>query len=358
MALPGKTIFDVTMMAGWAFAAVLIGLVTLTMVDDNGDTARDSNVVATLDNGEARLVTGSVPNRQNGLDNRPQSGLVDQQNKSFDPFLKSGDQSSDQLQAVLEELRSLKQEVAAFHVSTRRLRDENNRLQQRLVKLELNQDANERDVRVVQLPRRDNAAPMIVNGHQAMPEQVIDLQATGSIRSTPSVPRAGEALDTLQSSGKRAVSASVQVREEPLDIDTAEKQKTPEPMLPRVKPIDLVGDGKFPEGAIDPQSEVVAKPAQATEASRTAFGLDLGSFVSFSEIEAAWKEVSGSQKDLLGDLSPRTWVSQGANSRISLNLIVGPIQNAADAAALCARLKFQNYACNVATYRGQDLALN
>ena len=40
MARPGKSIFDVTMMAGWAFAAVLTGLVALTMVDDTDDSAQ------------------------------------------------------------------------------------------------------------------------------------------------------------------------------------------------------------------------------------------------------------------------------------------------------------------------------
>ncbi|SNY93318.1 hypothetical protein SAMN04515647_3612 [Cohaesibacter sp. ES.047] len=356
MALPGKTIFDVTMMAGWAFAAVLIGLVALTLVDDNGDTADKSSVVATLDNAETRLVTGSVPDPSDAPGRKPSSELIEEQNQSYDPFIKSAEQNANQMQDVLAELRSLKQEVASFHVSISRMRVENNRLRQRLAKVELGDGTGKDNVRVVELPRRDDPTSIILNGRKLPKEQEIDFSSTGSIRPAQNIPEAGQ----RQASPKKPVSklnaSRIQVSEEPLSMDLVEGDQADKPMMPRIKPIDLVGDGKLPEGAEDPVSEVVDNPPLPGKASQTTFAVDLGQFISFSEIKAAWKEISNSQSELLGDLSPRSWVSQGENNRLALDLIVGPLQNAADAAALCARLKFQDYACNVATYRGQELA--
>ena len=40
------------------------------------------------------------------------------------------------------------------------------------------------------------------------------------------------------------------------------------------------------------------------------------------------------------------------------HLILGPIQNAAQAATLCARFKLNGYECHVSVYQGQVLALN
>ena len=231
MARPGRAIFDVSMMAGWAFAAVLTGLVALTMVDDTGDSADGSSVVATLESDDARLVTGSLPQGQNVGTNARQNDLVGQQNRTFDPFAQQSQQQSHQIELLIDEMRSLKQEVQAFHVSTRRLRDENNLLKQRLAKLELGRDSRQANVRVVELPKRDDDRSTIIlqkiDDHQG-----IDPQATGSIAPIAPVPKEGQAFDPFTKTAK----PKVKITEEPLTMDVA-VDRAPKPMiLPKVKP--------------------------------------------------------------------------------------------------------------------------
>ena len=128
MARPGKAIFDVTMMAGWAFAAVLTGLVALTMVDETGVPANNSSVVATLENDDARLVTGSVPKQ--AVASSPKDKAASRQDQSYNPFDEKSVPQSASIPQILAELKAVRQEVQAFHVSARRLRDENDRLKQ------------------------------------------------------------------------------------------------------------------------------------------------------------------------------------------------------------------------------------
>nr|WP_321457080.1 SPOR domain-containing protein [uncultured Cohaesibacter sp.] len=361
MAWPGKSIFDVTMMAGWAFAAVLTGLVALTMVDDPDDSANRSSV-ASLDNADARLVTGSIesisPAKAEGLnDHDSQESLVAQQNQSFDPFSKKNQGTSQQLQELITELRSLKQEVAAFHVTTQRLRDENDRLKQRLVKLELDGPETQTGVRVVDLPRRnDSRNPFVLSNGQTT--QAIDTQSTGSIgRSVGALPD-GEKYDPFATPSQ----PNIKISEQPLTMDFESIPTSQGVMLPREKPEELVhpasGANIDESGKLRPVSQIVSSPAVSQPASRTAFGLDLGAFVSISDIRAAWREISSNQKSIVGDLRPLSLVTERKDGHLALKLILGPIPNAAQAASVCAQLNYANYDCSVSAYRGQTIALN
>nr|WP_319485023.1 SPOR domain-containing protein [uncultured Cohaesibacter sp.] len=359
MARPGKSIFDVTMMAGWAFAAVLTGLVALTMVDDTGDSANTTTVASTVGGVDSRLVTGSIEPVETVSPNV--DSLVAQQNKTFDPFAKQSGENSRQLQELIAELKSLKQEVQAFHVTTQRLRDDNDRLRQRLASLELG-DSSSR-VRVVDLPRQDDSRSPFVSAAKTTP--MIDPQSTGSIDQTAIHPQqSGGAFDPFKPSNP-----NMKITEQPLtmdlDVGSAHNAEPARPMLPRVKPssvvmvtpTDLKADEK--DGS-EPQSQVVAPPTPAVmlPASQTEFGLDLGSFVSISDISSAWREISAQQKTLVGGLRPLTRVIQEADGNLKLHLILGPISNAAQAASVCAELNYANYSCSVSAFMGQRLALN
>ncbi|WP_319414338.1 hypothetical protein [uncultured Cohaesibacter sp.] len=365
MARPGKSIFDVTMMAGWAFAAVLTGLVALTMVDDTRDSAKDPSVVASLDNGDARLVTGSIDKNASSLDDKShastQNNLVAQQNQSFDPFAKQSGDNAHQLQDLMAELKSLKQEVSAFHTTTQRLRDENNRLKQRLAKLELDGPEVDAPVRVVELPQRvDSRNPFILgNGQVSMP---VDTQSTGSIGRVGGLENGG-AFDPFKQNDQ----PQLRITEEPLTLDYEAKAEPVGQMLPRDKPAGHGGHAaQAPQASVSDDlravSEVVSAPnfdplSSQPTFGQTAFGLDLGTFVSISDINGAWREISETKKSLVGDLRPLSRVTQNTEGQLALHLVLGPISNAAQAASICAQLNYSNFECSVSAYRGQSLAL-
>ena len=365
MARPGKAIFDVTMMAGWAFAAVLTGLVALTMVDDTGEPATRSSAVATLESDDARLLTGSIRQQKAGA-RSAQNPLIEKQNETFNPFSQTANSQYDQLQQVLSELRALKREVAAFHVSTKRLRTENNLLKQRLAKLELRDDTREDGVRVVALPRRDDArTPLPLPPHQAAQNGVddhrmVDRSATGSIAPIPLVPQNEAAFDPFKATNQPK-QPQVQVSEEPLNMDITVQGPDGRMMLPKTKPATLRSQttqatAPVSDETIRPKSEVVEAPEQALASSQTVFGIDLGQFISIADLEGAWNEISISQRPIVGDLKALSRVMRGSRNELVLNLVAGPIQNAAEAASLCAQLKFRGYGCRVSVYQGQALA--
>ncbi len=359
MARPGKAIFDVAMMAGWAFAAVLTGLVALTMVDDTGDSATNPSVVATLGNNDSRLVTGSI-DRQRPVDplstgsiqsNNPQiAKQVARQNESFNPFSDQVNRQSNQIRDVLNELRALKREVAAFHISTKRLRNENDLLRQRLVKLEQAKETARNPVRIVTLPKRDDSrSPFLHSADNNMP---IDTNPTGSIAPTRQIPESGPAFDPF----KNDPQSKVKISREPLNMDLTVEGPNGRMMLPKTKPTKRQAAAKRPPNGLKPKSEVVPAPQQALSSSQTSFALDLGQFVSIATLDGAWNEISASQRALIGDLKPLSKVVRNSDDKLALNLIAGPIQNAAQAATLCAKLKYRGYACRVSVYQGQALA--
>ncbi len=359
MARPGKSIFDVTMMAGWAFAAVLTGLVALTMVDDTGDSANTTTVASAVGGVDTRLVTGSVEPVETFS---PQTtSLVDRQNKTFDPFAKQSGEETRQLRELIAELKSLKQEVQAFHVTTQRLRDDNDRLRQRLASLELGDSASR--VRVVDLPRQEDSRSPFISAEKN--SQMVDPQSTGSIDKTATHPeQSGGVFDPF-----KPRNPNMKITEQPLTMDldagSAKNAAPAQAMLPRVKPSSVVmvtpvdvRTGQ--KDSSEPESQIVATPTPIVmlPASHTEFGLDLGSFVSISDISSAWREISAQQKTLVGTMRPLTRVIQGADGNLKLHLILGPISNAAQAASVCAELNYANYDCTVSAFMGQRLALN
>ncbi|PLW77641.1 SPOR domain-containing protein [Cohaesibacter celericrescens] len=349
MARPGKAIFDVTMMAGWAFAAVLTGLVALTMVDTTGEPAKDSSVVAALGNDNARLVTGSLPDNQTISPESPKNELVSDQNRSYNPFDKRTQQQLDEFRQVLAELKALKREVSAFHVSTKSLRNENNLLKQRLAKVELGQTTEDSHVRVVALPKRDDARSVFINAKNSS-EKMIDLEATGSIAPVAPIPPTGQSFDPFRQKTQPLVKTTV----EPLNMDLTVEGASGEMVLPKGKPAEAVSAKDAV--VVRPDSEIIKTPVYSVPTSQTSFAIDLGEFLSLTDLSSAWKELSVFQRPVVGDLRPLSRVSQSKDNQLVLNLILGPIQNAAEAASLCAKLKFNGYACHVSVFQGQALA--
>ncbi|MCT4657117.1 MAG: hypothetical protein N4A65_15060 [Cohaesibacter sp.] len=379
MARRGKTIFDASMMVGWAFVAGLTGMLALTVVDTSNQTNLSSGDVASLERPSAPIITGSIDKDEpatasinhsalaSGSSNLPDSDdvasglkpqiLLEQQSASFDPFAE--DRKQQALMARLsKQLNEMQREIEAFHTTSKRLRTENLRLRQRLESLEAQNrleakqknaaaSRDKRRVRVVPLPGQNSQAEF-KNGGAVM----VDKQATGSIR--PLVPvKPQQQFDPFSVRPQ----ANMQLKRAPMDLDTkSEKAASSQQVLPKTKPAaGVIGSAQT---RLSPISKIVPPPKQILTTSQTSFALNLGQFVSLPELRSAWLEIAGTQNQIIGDLRPVTSIAQGDGNRINLNLLVGPLQNAADAAALCARLKDRGYGCNVSPFQGQALVLN
>lgn len=92
--------------------------------------------------------------------------------------------------------------------------------------------------------------------------------------------------------------------------------------------------------------------------SQTPFAIDLGGAASLEEVDRLWRERTDAFDTILQDLSPRILLQQTSDGALDLRLVAGPIQDAADAALLCAQLVAAGLErCLPAVYDGQQLAL-
>jgi hypothetical protein len=98
--------------------------------------------------------------------------------------------------------------------------------------------------------------------------------------------------------------------------------------------------------------------AAASTATRTEFGIDLGTAATVDGLRNLWSSVKGSHAPLLEGLRPVVAVRDGAKSgALELRLVVGPLANAGVAARLCAALAAAGLTCEPAVFDGQRLAL-
>jgi hypothetical protein len=98
--------------------------------------------------------------------------------------------------------------------------------------------------------------------------------------------------------------------------------------------------------------------AAASTATRTEFGIDLGSAATVDGLRNLWATIKGTQAPLLEGLRPVAAVRDGTKPGIvELRLVVGPLANAGVAARLCAALAAAGLTCEPAVFDGQRLAL-
>lgn len=103
-------------------------------------------------------------------------------------------------------------------------------------------------------------------------------------------------------------------------------------------------------------SETPFTMKDASSAPRSDFGIDLGSYYTLDDVEAAWKALQATEGAIIGSLSPRASIYQN-NGKFSAHLLAGPFPNAADAAATCARLTSRQISCKPTLYVGQQLSM-
>jgi hypothetical protein len=108
-------------------------------------------------------------------------------------------------------------------------------------------------------------------------------------------------------------------------------------------------------------SPAIAADAAATgsTATRTEFGVDLGTAGTVEGLRNLWTAIKGTQAPLVEGLRPVVAVRDGAKpGTLELRLVAGPLANAGVAARLCAALADAGLTCAPAVFDGQRLALN
>ena len=89
--------------------------------------------------------------------------------------------------------------------------------------------------------------------------------------------------------------------------------------------------------------------------SRTRFGIALDLYKSIDAVKAAWKTIKRSHGPVVGQYEPRALPQGTQEGELVYRLMVGPIENVADAARRCVRLERHGIRCKAAVYSGEPL---
>lgn len=128
--------------------------------------------------------------------------------------------------------------------------------------------------------------------------------------------------------------------------------RTPADMAQPVDDSAMAPPGDWPPLEVTDDADQPDVSIQTTE-----FAVDLAGAQSLAGSITLWQTLTADHPDLLGNFQPAVIARDTAEGGLDLRLIAGPIRNAADAAALCAKLKDQGLACALAVYNGQKLAM-
>jgi len=98
--------------------------------------------------------------------------------------------------------------------------------------------------------------------------------------------------------------------------------------------------------------------ADAAKVQRTDFAVELGGANSIPGLRALWRGLLKSNKAELAELRPIIVLREGTNGLgMQLRLAAGPLQNAAEAAKICAALAERKRICETTVFDGQRLAM-
>ena len=105
-------------------------------------------------------------------------------------------------------------------------------------------------------------------------------------------------------------------------------------------------------GSIRKQSKTATA---APSVPRSKFGIDLGAYASLEEVARAWRAMQATEERVVGNLLPIASIVQDGQQKMVAHLVAGPFDNAADAAATCARLEKRLIDCKPTLFAGQPL---
>jgi hypothetical protein len=201
---------------------------------------------------------------------------------------------------------------------------------------------------------------------QAFAEAHETLMPSGVKQARPLDAREGrrlvETVQVLVADRERLV-ARIATLEQSLDTVTGTVAKVeksiqapaPPPQItaPPVQPPEQITSSVSP-----PASEPLAAPAHIPNATKTEFGIDLGSASTVEALRTAWTLALRRHAVLLQGLRPLVQTRERPRAAgAEFRLIAGPIANAAAAARICATLTASGAVCAPAVFDGQRLAV-
>lgn len=107
---------------------------------------------------------------------------------------------------------------------------------------------------------------------------------------------------------------------------------------------------------LPPETALDRSVPQGARSTQTLFALKLRSFRSMQELSSGWRGIRNRSGNVLLDLEPRTYATHDEDAGAVYRLIAGPIRNAADAAARCARLHEVGIGCAMTLFAGERLS--
>lgn len=172
---------------------------------------------------------------------------------------------------------------------------------------------------------------------------------TGSIPRTPKVPVQAEPTAKPDATASETPPEAVQLAAIPVAIGpTLIATISSQLMIPSPSAEALAQVGL-------PSLPVVEDENTAT---RTSFGVDIGSGPSVKSLRSTWASIRQNHGDLFEGLYPVIAVRDGGKpGPVELRLIIGPLTNAATAARLCGKIANAGLSCQPAIFDGQRLAL-
>ena len=186
-----------------------------------------------------------------------------------------------------------------------------------------------------------------------------DKQASPAASSEPGTKSAtAQQGGTAHPSGSLVVSKSMMGPPDPAAGKLIESAALPKIVSPPPLPEVAAVTPKASEEADAPASASSA-PAPELVASRTEFGVDVGSANSIAGLRALWRGLQKSHSNAaLAKLRPIIVIKENSTGLgMQLRLVAGPINDAAAAAKICASLTVNDRGCTTAVFEGQRLAL-
>lgn len=112
--------------------------------------------------------------------------------------------------------------------------------------------------------------------------------------------------------------------------------------------------------APDVTASIHAEPAPTVEVAvpRTRFGVDLGTARSIDGLRALWRRMIAAHPSVFSDLRPVIGLKERKGTMgVELRLVAGPLDDAAQAAGICAAIAASRHSCATTTFEGQLLAM-
>lgn len=116
--------------------------------------------------------------------------------------------------------------------------------------------------------------------------------------------------------------------------------------------------GSIRSAVLPREAAPASKTVSGQPAAGVKFGIDLGGAPNLEMLRAQWAVAQTNYGQLFEGLRPLAGISESKPGIPELRLIVGPLNDVAAAATLCAALTAMHAPCRTAVFDGQKLALN